>query len=107
MKANLVYVPALLMMLAIATLVIGFLPRMTPIIWVYFGFTFFVTFMERLPDVMPEWVSKLTPFGYIPNLPVESLTLKKLGSLEIMAGFALVLIGVGVWGFRRRDITTE
>lgn len=106
MKANMVYIPALLVMLGIASLIIGFLPRMTSIIWVYFGFTFFVTFLGRLPDLMPEWVVKLTPFGYIPNLPIEKFDAANLGILLIMSGIALGMMAAGVRGFGKRDIVT-
>lgn len=101
LKANLVYVPALLFMLGVAVLLIGFIPRMTAAVWAYYAFAFFVTFLGRLPDTIPEWVSKLSPFGYIPNLPIDEIN---LSTLMILSGISFAMITIGLIGYRRRDI---
>lgn len=100
MKANLVFLPALWIMLSLAVLLIGLLPRMTALIWVYFGFSFFASFMGRMPGV-PEWLPKLTPFGYIPSLPVDEI---HYGTLFVMTGIAILIAGIGFTAYRKRDI---
>lgn len=102
LKANLVYVPALWVMLGIAVLLIGLRPRMAVAIWGYFGFSFFVTFLGRLPDFLPEWVVKLTPFGWIPNLPTDEISIP---TLVLLTGIAIVLILGGLAAYRRRDVS--
>lgn len=103
LKANLVYVPALWVMLGAAVLLIGLRPKVTPIVWGYFGFSFFVMFMGRLPDFVPEWVTKLTPFGWIPNLPVEEINWSILAALMLIA---VALMGIGFAAYRRRDVSS-
>lgn len=103
LKANLVFVPALWFMLGLTVLLIGTAPKMTPAVWVYYGFSFFVIFLGRLPDFIPEWVQKLTPFGYIPILPVDEI---HYGTLMILTGAALIMISLGITAYRRRDIMT-
>lgn len=102
MKANLVYLPALWVILGIAVLLIGLLPKMTHVIWIYFAFSFFVMFMRRLPDFIPEWVAKLTPFGWIPNLPIDEINFVTLG---VLTGISVLLAAIGFIAYRRRDIS--
>lgn len=104
LKANLVYAPALWVMIGIAVLLIGLLPKMTSVIWGYFGFSFFVTFMGRLPNFLPEWVAKLTPFGWIPNLPVDEINFARIAILTVIA---VVLMIIGFAAYRRRDVSAS
>lgn len=103
LKANLVYVPALLVMLGIAVLLIGLLPKAAGAVWGYFGVSFLVTFLGRMPDVIPVWAKKATPFGWIPNLPVEEINWTALGVLALIA---FVLMGIGFAAYRKRDISS-
>ena len=104
LKANLVFLPALWVMLGFAVLLIGLFKDIIAIVWVYFGFLFFVTFIGRLPVLFPDWLSKLTPFGYIPNLPVDEIN---YGTLIIMSVIAIVMIFTGFIAYRRRDIASS
>lgn len=104
LKANLVFLPALWIMLGFAVMLIGLFERMIAIVWGYFGFSFFVTFIGRLPGLFPDWLTKITPFGYIPNLPVDEIN---YGTLIIMSVIATVMIFIGVIAYRRRDITAS
>jgi ABC-2 type transport system permease protein len=49
----------------------------------------------------PEWVKKLTPFGYIPNLPVEEINYLRLG---LLCAIAVVLTVIGFFAYRKRDL---
>lgn len=103
LKANLVYVPALLVMLGLAVLFIGLLPKATPVVWVYFGFSFFAVFLGRLPGFFPEWAKKLTPFGWIPSLPTDEINWLTLIWLTVIA---FALMGIGFAAYRRRDVSS-
>lgn len=102
LKANLVYVPALLVMLGAAVMLIGLLPRAAGAIWGYFGFSFLVTFLGRMPDLIPDWAKKATPFGWIPSLPVDKINWIPLGLLTLTA---FALIGIGFAAYCRRDVS--
>lgn len=99
--SNLVYVPALLVMLGIGALFIGAAPQLTALVWIYFGFSFFASFMGRIPGMIPEWLRKLTPFAHIPVLPVDELNAAPLIALTLLAA---ALMGLGTFFYRRRDL---
>jgi len=100
LRANLVFVPALWVMIGAAVLLVGVLPRASGVIWAYFGFSFFTEFMGRMLD-LPQWLEKCTPFGYIPILPVDDVNLM---TLCMVAGVGLALTLVGSVFYERRDL---
>jgi ABC-2 type transport system permease protein len=102
-KAHFVFLPALWVMIGITVLLIGLIPKATAAIWAYFGFTFFAVFMGRIPDLLPGWFSKLTPFGFIPQLPMDEIN---YGTLAVLTLIAAALTVAGLFFYRRRDMVT-
>lgn len=98
--AALVYYPAMLVMIGFAALLIGFLPKLTSIIWFYLLYSFIVIYLGGLFQ-FPDWVGKLSPYGYIPEIPVEEMDWLPIMSLSIVA---VALILIGYIGYRKRDI---
>ncbi|WP_188455916.1 ABC transporter permease [Virgibacillus oceani] len=98
--AALVYYPAILVMIGAAVLLIGILPKLTSLIWLYVFYSFIVLYLGGLFQ-FPEWAGKLSPFGYIPQLPVEDMKWMPIIALTIMA---LVLVVFGFIGYKKRDI---
>ncbi|PAV28253.1 ABC transporter permease [Virgibacillus profundi] len=98
--AALVYYPAMLVMIGFAVLLIGFLPKLTSLIWLYVVYSFFVLYMGGLFQ-FPDWVGKFSPFGYIPQLPVESMEWLPIIILTIIAAFLMI---IGFIGYNKRDI---
>ena len=102
LQANLVFLPALWIMIGVAVFITGLLPRATTFVWAYFAFSFFTIFMGRMMD-LPDWLPKLSPFGYIPQLPVDDVNFSTLIILTIVA-FGLTLAGTIF--YERRDLVT-
>lgn len=98
--AALVYYPAILIMIGAAVFLIGFFPRLTGFTWIYLAYSFFVLYLGGLFQ-FPDWAGKLTPFDYIPQLPVESM---EWMPVIILTGIALLLMVLGFIGYRKRDI---
>ncbi|WP_062104349.1 ABC transporter permease [Bacillus niameyensis] len=98
--AALVYYPATLVMIGIAVLFIGFYPKLTNLIWIYVFYSFFVLYLGGLFQ-FPDWVGKLTPFGYIPQLPIEEMNWLSVLSLIAISIFFII---IGFIGYKRRDI---
>lgn len=98
--AALVYYPAMLVMIGLAVFLIGILPRLTSIIWIYLTYSFFVLYLGGLFQ-FPDWAGKLSPFGHIPQLPVERM---EWMPVIILTGVAVLLIVLGFIGYRKRDI---
>ncbi|MCL2329431.1 MAG: hypothetical protein FWC39_13080 [Bacteroidetes bacterium] len=100
LKAAFVYLPALFVIISLAVFLVGMFPKLTSLVWIVFGYSFVTFYFGRLFNV-PEIALKLSPFGNIPQLPVQELSLMPLVVLCIIAiGFCLM----GIVGFERRDI---
>ncbi len=100
LNAAMVYYPALLVMIGVAVLFMGFKPEALGVAWLYLGYSFFVVYLGQLLD-LPDWLSSLTPFGHVPRLPIEDMDYT---GISILTMLALGLIAAGFLGYRRRDI---
>ena len=100
LMGNLVYLPAIWVMIGLAVLLIGMLPKLTGIIWAVYGFALFMGMFGRM-DILPAWTNNLSPFGFVPQYPMEAITWLPL---IVLAVVAVGLTVVGLVGYRRRDI---
>ncbi|MFP3358452.1 ABC transporter permease [Planococcus sp. SIMBA_143] len=100
--ASFVYLPAVLIMIGLTLVFIGFLPNFASVIWLYLGLSFFVVYLGELLQ-LPDWVEKLTPYGHIPAIPLDEVN---YGVLALMIAIAVLLSVAGAYGFRRRDLKT-
>lgn len=100
LKAGLTYLPAIWAFASIAVFLTGLLPKLSGLVWAMFGYTFIILYFGRLMDV-PEWAMRITPFGNIPQLPLQEFTIVPLIVLSIIA---VLLCAIGVTAFLRRDI---
>ncbi|WP_010277141.1 ABC transporter permease [Paenibacillus senegalensis] len=98
--AALAYVPALFVMVGLGALVMGVFPRATGLIWLYLVYAFVVNYFGGLFQ-FPEWAAQLTPFGHVPQLPLEEMDYTAVGLLSLIAA---LLLFVGFQGFRKRDM---
>jgi ABC-2 type transport system permease protein len=99
-KAALVYLPAVYLMAALAMALLGALPKLTPLIWVLFAYSFVTVYFGKLIN-LPDWMAKLSPFGSIPQLPVQEL---EILPLALMIALSAVLCALGLWRYRERNI---
>ncbi|QDP38961.1 ABC transporter permease [Radiobacillus deserti] len=98
--AALSYYPAMLVMISVSVFLIGHYPKRTSFIWVYVLYSFIVLYLGGLFQ-FSDWVGNLSPFGYVPQLPVEDFSAIPLVLLSMVF---IMLTAVGFIGFRRRDI---
>lgn len=96
----LAYYPAILVMIGVTVFLIGFLPKLTSLIWLYVFYSFIVLYLGGLFR-FPEWVGQISPFGHIPQLPVEDMVWTPIIYLIIVAA---VLMIAGFIGYNWRDI---
>ncbi len=99
-RAALVLTPGVVLVLGFGMLLVGWRPRLYGLVWVVIGWTMFVSWILTLWNV-PDWVTKLEPWGYLPHLPSDPMRWGAF-SIELLGGLAL--LAVGLVGFRRRDI---
>jgi len=102
-EACMVYVPALFIMLGIAMVLIGYLPRFTSLAWAYLGFAFVIIYFGGLMQ-LPEWLNKLSPYGYIPQLPNDEFTTMVAVTMGVMVVLSAAMCVLGFIGYRRRDM---
>ncbi len=100
LKPAFVYLPAIWLMAGIAVLLVGILPKLTALIWAVFAYSFLILYMGRAMD-LPEWTVKITPFGNVPQLPVQEF---RLYPLLMMTALAILLSVVGIRRYSERDI---
>jgi ABC-2 type transport system permease protein len=100
LSACFVYIPAMLGVLGVAVFLVGFLPRFTTLVWAYFGYGFAVLFFGPLLG-LPSWFAKLSPFGHIPNIPIDE---HNVGTTIIITLLAAIISVVGFVGYRNRNM---
>lgn len=99
-SAQLAYLPAILTLVGVAAVIYGWLPRWTWVAWLLLVYYFVLGWLGGLLDP-PQWMMDASAFEQTPRLPVESLS---GAALPIITVLALLLVAVGVAGFRRRDV---
>ncbi len=99
-KASIVYYPAMLIMIGFALFLNGIFERATPLVWLYIVYSFLVSYLGDLLQI-PEAIMKTTPFGNIPNYPVEEVNVL---NLVLMVLVASLLIVIGFITYNKRDI---
>ncbi|ASK61840.1 ABC transporter permease [Virgibacillus phasianinus] len=99
-RMAIVYYPAILVMISVAVLLIGCVRRFTSLIWFYVFYSFVVLYLGGLFQ-FPDWVGQISPFGYIPQIPVEEM---KWLPITMLIGVAVVITALGFIGYNKRDI---
>jgi ABC-2 type transport system permease protein len=96
----LVYLPAAWLVVGLAVLGIGWLPRAAAAVaWVAVGYCVVVAIFGESFE-LPGWLQGASPFEHTPEAPLESVTAAPL----VIAAVVVVLLVVGAVGFRRRDV---
>jgi len=98
--AAIIYLPAMWFVASLALVLIGFAPKYGSLVWFYLGYAFIVIYLGDLLQ-FPEWLGYLSPFQYIPEIPIESVTYSQISLL--MLG-VICLTVAGFIGYNKRDI---
>ncbi|MCP3740741.1 ABC transporter permease [Rossellomorea sp. BNER] len=98
--AGLSFAPALWVVIGVGVALIGFFPKGTSFSWAVVVFAFLIIYLGGALQ-LPEWLMNISPYQHIPRFPLEDFDWVPLLSLT---GVATVLIVIGWFGFRRRDI---
>ncbi|MGH1564322.1 ABC transporter permease [Mumia sp. DW29H23] len=96
------YAPSIWVMIGLAVLLIGWLPRFAALAWLGITYAAVVMFFGPLLK-FPDWVDNLSPFSHPALVPLEDLSWPPLLWLTLIA---VALLVAGFAGFRRRSIQT-
>lgn len=94
------YLPALYVILGISVLIIGWFPRLQTIIWALPVYGLISLYFGNLMNI-PDWAQKITPYGWINDVPVKSVDWPQL---TLMMVLAVILFIVDFIGYRHRDL---
>lgn len=97
--ATLAYLPAVWVLVGVALLLYGLLPRAAAFAWAAYGLVLLSGLLGDLLN-LPNWVLQLSPFAHVPSLPADDV---ELLPLVLLTAVAAALIATGLAGFRRRD----
>ena len=96
----LAYVPAMWLTVGITFALIGLLPRLVVLAWVFLAVCFVIGLLGGLLD-LPGWLMDVSPFDQVPLLPAETV---RAVPLVVLGVVAFGLCWAGLIGLRRRDI---
>jgi ABC-2 type transport system permease protein len=98
--AALALAPGGLLVLGVAVLLHGWVPRLAWLVWVVVAWSLFLVWVGSVLG-LPDWLVSLTPWHVLPALPVDPM---EWAPVLLTTGAALALMVLGVWGYRRRDL---
>jgi ABC-2 type transport system permease protein len=98
--AAFVYVPAMWLMAGLTFALVGLAPRAVAAAWVVLAACFLIGLLGELLG-LPDWVTTLSPYDHVPQVPAADFSAVPLIVLCVLAA---VLGWVGMIGLRRRDI---
>ncbi|WP_031516894.1 ABC transporter permease [Desulfofalx alkaliphila] len=99
-SAAVVYLPAMWVSIGIAVFLIGLVPRIADLVWLYLAYSFFGTYLGSLLQ-LPHWVTNISPFGHIPQVPIEDINYT---SMSVLTAIALAFSVIGFIGYNKRDL---
>lgn len=99
--AALAYWPAVMMVVAIAVALFGWLPSVAvPVTWGVMAAMWFATMLGEVFG-LPAWLLNALPFSAVPYMPLEAMSWTPV---VIMTAVAATLMWSGVHRFSRRDV---
>jgi ABC-2 type transport system permease protein len=101
--AALVYLPAVLALVGVVWLFLGWRPGLAGLAWVVLVWAFVVGMFGGLLD-LPGSVMGISPYWHVPQLPADEVD---AGGLAVLSAVALALVALGFAGFRRRDVASS
>jgi ABC-2 type transport system permease protein len=100
--ASLVHIPAVWVLTGLAMALFGLSTRIAMIAWAALAASIVIGFFAQLFG-FPDWVRDVSPFTHTPQVPAVDPT---IGPLLVLGALAAVLVALGGWAFRRRDVAT-
>ncbi|MGV9680576.1 ABC transporter permease [Nocardia sp. NPDC003482] len=100
MTASAANIPAVWLTLAITMAVYGAIPQFLEVVWLIPVYAIVAVWLGDIFG-LPGWAKKLSPFGYISNMPAEPFALLPTAALVAVA---VVLGATGGTRFRHRDL---
>ncbi len=98
--ASLALLPAVLVLVGVTLLCIGFVPKLALAAWAGLAVVVVVGLFGELFR-LPQWVRSISPLDHLPMVPAASFDAVPF---TLMLGVAALSCGAGAWAVRHRDI---
>ncbi len=98
--AHLTHAPAVLVVLGVAVLLFGLLPRAIPVTWALVGYGLFAGTFGAMLD-LPAAALGVSPFEHAAGVPLEPF---EVAPVVVLTAIAATTVTVGLLAFRRRDV---
>lgn len=98
--ASLVTVPGILVLVGVTMLLLGVVPAVALVAWAALTGMVLVGYFGDVLQ-LPDWVRDLSPLTHLPQAPAEPVT---VGPIVAWLAVAAVLLAIGLWALRRRDL---
>lgn len=97
------YLPAVWTLVALAFVVYGGAPRWAALLWAYLALCVVITVFGDGFD-LPQWFQDLSPFEHPGLVPATS---PRAVALSVLTAVSAAAVGVGLWSFGRRDVSSQ
>src|SRR5699024_957700 len=94
--------PSLLFIAGITSLLLGWLPNLNRLPYVYLGYSTIINFGNLV--TFPDWMENLAIQTYIPEMPLENFDST---IFAVITGISLTFMVIGYIGYSRRDLIEE
>ncbi|WP_017604705.1 ABC transporter permease [Nocardiopsis alkaliphila] len=101
-EASLAQLPGALGFVALTALVLGLLPRLTFLVWLWLAYSALTTMLGALLG-FPDWAMNLSAFEILAKPPMDEF---EVGPYLLYLGAVLSAGAVSLVGFRNRDLVT-
>ncbi|SDM93053.1 ABC transporter permease [Sediminibacillus halophilus] len=94
------FLPSVLFLTGLATLALGWAPRLGRVVYVYLGYSFLLNYFGGILD-LPDWFSKTAIQSWIPRMPMEDFDAPIFIAITVIS---IALVIIGYLGYSRRDM---
>lgn len=94
------FLPSILFIIGIASLALGWAPKLGKVVYVYLAYAFLLNYFGGIID-LPNWLYKTAIQSWIPQMPMEDFNGFVFITILIIS---IVLIIIGFLGYNRRDM---
>ena len=94
------FLPSVLFFIGFSALLLGWVPKLGKLVYVYLIYSFFLNYFEGILD-LPEWFLNTAVQSWIPRMPMESF---ELITFTVLTLISLSFMGIGYIGYKGRDL---
>ena len=100
LQAGFNFFPVILFFTGLAGLVLGFVPALGKLLYVYLGYSFALSYFGGILD-LPDWLSQTSALNWPSQMPIQDFDTT---AFLVVLGVSFVLLVLGLLGYQKRDL---